>query len=432
MKLKDSNINSFYVLIGIVFLLSAIILSWHYLYLLYIDASGFTQDIFREILHKSYAPAYGIDSFENFNYRWFSFLMGFYSIVILFYKKIDHLTFICLLIIGFMALLAATEPNRLLGNVAHFGTYMEDYEKFSSPIHLIENYVDLQPNLSVHGAHYPPGNLFLLKAFGENIGYKLALLLALTLSFFLFYRFTDKDKEAMKSLLFIPAFLIFPSLDFVAISLFFFLSILVLQSKNNRWSFLLVGMLFYCWSFFSFISFIGFLYLVFYRLLIFRKEDFQREISFFLFSLIGFLVFYLWLKLQLDFDLITCFFQSLDHNVSINSSPFDDPIRYTFRSTGNFLSFLIGSGAFAGLLFLRSENIKANTHRKTLLFTLIMLSFSGLFYLETDRVWYCFYPVIAWVSSSFLSKLTSFYRMLLLFLAALFLVFFEIGLQQYV
>jgi hypothetical protein len=408
------------------------IMSWHYLYLAYIKASGFTQDIFREILHKSYAPAYGIDHFENFNYRWFSVLIVFYSVIFLWYKKINAIAFIYLLLIGFMVLLAATEPNRLFGNVAHFGTYMEDYEKFRSPLHLIENYVNLQPTLSVHGAHYPPGNLFLLKFFGGNIGYKIFLAFVLILSFTLFYILSNKDKDALKVLLFIPAFMIYPSLDFVVISLFFFLFILLLDRINTQWSFLLMGILFYSWSFFSFISFIGLVYLIFHRLVSFKKLDFQREIVLCFNVILGFLMLFLGFKLQFNFDLVSCFFQSLEHNVSINSSPFDNPIRYLFRSTGNFFSFLIGAGVFAGLLFVKCKNAQADTHRKTLLLTLIVLSFSGLFYLETDRVWFCFLPILAWISALFLAELSTFFRTILLFLAALFLVFIEIRIQLYV
>jgi hypothetical protein len=118
--------------------------------------------------------------------------------------------------------------------------------------------------------------------------------------------------------------------------------------------------------------------------------------------------------------------------VSINSSPFDNPIRYLFRSTGNFFSFLIGAGVFAGLLFVKCKNAQADTHRKTLLLTLIVLSFSGLFYLETDRVWFCFLPILAWISALFLAELSTFFRTILLFLAALFLVFIEIRIQLYV
>jgi hypothetical protein len=412
-------------------MLSLVVILWQKLYLIYHDSADFNGDIFRHFFYSNLAPAYGIDKFDTFNYQWLTGIVAAYAVFLMIERWLNSFAYLVLVILGFILLLGTTEPLRITHNLAHFGTFLEDINAFNSISDLLHSYVSKQNLLSVHGAHYPPGILMLLMIFGTSYGYKVFLLLIFTLALYLFYVYIEKKKEALAALLFLPAFLIFPTLDFVALPFLFFMLLLILEKQSTHFAYTLLGIVFFIWSFFSFISFVGGVYILIYQLMNVKSFFSKRNFKLYLSACIGFGSSYILFNYVLGIDLFDCFSQSIQNNVSLNSSPFDSIARYLIRSSGNFLSFVLGAGILFGSLFLKASTETINRHRITMLFTLLLLSFSGLFYMETDRVWYCFLPIIAWVASDMITTFSTTQKIILLSLSAIYLAVVELGFQLY-
>lgn len=417
-------------LLDLSFLVICVVI-WHFVFLDYCAESKFTKDIFREAYYANLPPAYGIDKFDFFSYKWFSVMMLAYIAVIFLQKKIQTLYTQIVIVVFFTVLFALTETGRLGGNIAHFATYYEDYTKFSSPLCLLHDYTAMQSTLSVHGAHYPPGNLLLLILSGAGLTYQIVLAVIFILSLVLAYLFFEKKLQPIYCLLFIPAFLCYPTLDFVAIPIFFFMFILLLQKHEKKYTYFLIGILLYAWSFFSFISFVGAFFLM-----IFHCCDYKNILTIkngirALLLIVGFVLTYFCVRFFLGFDILICFKNSLQNNIALNSNPFDSIIRYLFRSSGNLLNFFVGGGVLMAFLFVKNENIAINKIRVTLLITLFLLAFSGLFFMETDRVWYFFYPLVALIAADHLSLFSVRNRNGMLLLSAIYAILFELGLRLY-
>lgn len=410
--------------------LVAVIFSWHYAFLHYCAASGFTKDIFREAFSANLPPAYGIDKFEPFNLNWFVILLTVYIVIIFSQQYTQSIFFTIILLLFFITLFGQTETGRLSEKIAHFATYFEDFYRFASVRSLLRSYTTLQSSLSVHGAHYPPGNLLLLKLSGALVTYRLILCFLLIIALYFAYILFEK-RTFIFYLLFFPAFLIYPTIDFVAIPLFFFLFILLLLKYNKTYLYFIVGILLYGWSFFSFISFVGVCFIIVFQLYSFRIFFSLKTGVRYLLLLAGVLTIHFFIQIIFGFDIVLCFTNALQNNVALNSNPFDSVTRYLFRSTGNFLNFMLGGGLLMVFIFIKSKNHLINQFRVTLLITLLLLSFSGLFFMETDRVWYFFYPILALIAADFLAEISLLGRQILLVFSAIYTILFEIGLQMY-
>lgn len=429
--LKGKSIPPFISFLFIVLMIASSVILWQRLYFLYRDNSGFDSDIFRHFFYANLPPAYGIDRFDTFSYVWFVAIIASYLFFFIMQRWLNSFVSISLFLVGFMLLLGATEPLRITHSIAHFATFLEDINVFSSVGDLLTSYVSKQNQLSIHGAHYPPGILMLLKILGTTYEFKIFLFVILISALYLFYIYTEKKSSALIALALIPAFLIYPTLDFVALPFFFFMLLLVLEKKSTSLAYGLMGVIFFVWSFFSFISFVGGVYILIYQLLDTKGRFSKQKIKLYLYAVTSFVTSYLVFKYVIGVDLLDCFIQSLQNNVSLNSSPFDSIIRYLIRSSGNYLNFALGAGLLFGNLFLTAESETVNRHRTTLLITLFLLSFSGLFYMETDRVWYCFLPIVAWIASDTLNRYSSLQKIIILSISILYLAVFELGFQLY-
>jgi 4-amino-4-deoxy-L-arabinose transferase-like glycosyltransferase len=109
------------------------------------------------------------------------------------------------------------------------------------------------------------------------------------------------------------------------------------------------------------------------------------------------------LYLTTRFNLIACFFAAVhNHHLQQGNSGFDDGQRFLLRSTGNVLAYLL---SIVPLCILAIAAIRSSWHDldrrvASALFlasalTVPIAGFSGLFYLETERIWIFLTPAFA-------------------------------------
>jgi hypothetical protein len=103
------------------------------------------------------------------------------------------------------------------------------------------------------------------------------------------------------------------------------------------------------------------------------------------------------------FDLIACFIAAVHgHHEQQGNGGFDDPKRYVLRSTGNLLAYLLSTVPLCVLATRalgKGDDISHDKLPRTLFIalaaTLFIAAFSGLFYLETERIWIFLTPALA-------------------------------------
>lgn len=161
-------------------------------------------------------------------------------------------------------------------------------------------------------------------------------------------------------------------------------------------------------NFFSFVSFIVLFFLAVYTvlMLIRRQARWGTVMRVQLYAAAVTVVFYGGLEAFFHFDIVSCFLDSVRHNAVLagNRSYFDGPARFLFRSTGNVLAFLLMMGPAAVIFFLdgwrrtRGQPVR-HLFAWAVAGTLVFAAVSGLFYLETERVWLFLVPLFLAVSA---------------------------------
>src|SRR6185437_12229484 len=104
------------------------------------------------------------------------------------------------------------------------------------------------------------------------------------------------------------------------------------------------------------------------------------------------------------FNLIDCFIAGIrGHHEQQGNGGFDDPARYLLRSSGNIIAYLLSTVPLCVLAAsaLRTGNGRSILERLarvvfwSLAITILIAGFSGLFYLETERIWIFLTPFVA-------------------------------------
>ncbi len=407
---------------------------WNTLFLNYIDGSGFSADIFRPAFRKAMPPIYG--QATPIDWQWFIGLSLMMCSVLILFPRLKHRLLqqlvVALSVLFLMFLFAQTE-GRFATAVAHYSTYVESISAFSSPLDVVQQYTERQATLNVHSAHYPPGNLWLIKCFDQYASVailKYFFYALVVLSFMLLFSLVEQ--VSLIPLLTIPALLIYPSLDVVALPFFFFSIALFVQFKieSPLWKSLLLGVVSSVWLFFSFSVFVFWLFLFVKEVLAFFKvKALKPSIVYHLVHPAVIIVFFSVLSILFHFSIIQNFKIALSHNIHINSNYFDDPIRFLFRSTGNALEFFLGVGFPSMLLFRKNKSLQPRflELRNTFLLTLVIASCCGLFFMETDRVWFFFIPLVILIANEELQNSSLNFSRIFSFLAVLYAVWFELS-----
>jgi hypothetical protein len=105
-------------------------------------------------------------------------------------------------------------------------------------------------------------------------------------------------------------------------------------------------------------------------------------------------------RLTTHFNLIACFIAAVHgHQEQQGNGGFDDLHRYLLRSTGNIIAYLTSTVPLCILAFAAVASKHANALQRSLFIaavaTVFIAGFSGLFYLETERIWVFMTPALS-------------------------------------
>jgi hypothetical protein len=100
------------------------------------------------------------------------------------------------------------------------------------------------------------------------------------------------------------------------------------------------------------------------------------------------------------FNLVACFHAAVrGHQEQQGNGGFDDARRYLLRSTGNVIAYLTSAVPLCILAFAAVASKQATRWQRSLFIavvaTIFIAGFSGLFYLETERIWVFMTPALA-------------------------------------
>jgi hypothetical protein len=105
------------------------------------------------------------------------------------------------------------------------------------------------------------------------------------------------------------------------------------------------------------------------------------------------------LRLGTHFNLAACFIAAVrGHQSQQGNEGFDDVKRYLLRSTGNIIAYLLSIVPLSVLGFVALRSAKpraAGALTIALWVTVLIAGFSGLFYVETERIWIFLTPAFA-------------------------------------
>lgn len=425
--------NKVVFLIGFIGLTYLIVLLWRYVYLNQIELYPlYDKDIFRGYFRENLVPLYGFDTSFLLNFKSI-FLNGglFISIYFCFNllkkRKVLYTSLFFMLIVYILSLKNSKEI--FLGNVSHYSTFSEDIHKFNSVKEIFSDYTKKQPFLSIHNGHYPPTYLSLLKTFNIYFIKIMHYLLIIPIIFMLskLHLFAKEQPKNMLTIALIPALVIFPCLDFVLVpSLLFLICMYLIINKIKYYEYYL-GTVFSLWLLISFHLFIAGLFIIIY--ILYHRKNYTIKKLFLLFtkSLLTIITIQFFVFFISNFNVIECFLTGFhQNNIQHNGNSFDSFSRYFLRSSGNLLSFILGFGPLCAIIIYQLIFEKVDQITKINLITLILLSFGGLYFLETDRVWYIFYFPFLPLISNFLYKSSKSVNFVYITFACIYLIFYEL------
>jgi hypothetical protein len=281
----------------------------------------------------------------------------------------------------------------------------------------LANYVRNMPNLSLHGSHFPPGHAVLLflvgKAFGEGVFTAGAAVLVLfAAGTVVAWRAAEElfpGKPARQAALLLLAC---PSaLDFACTSMdavFFLFAALALRSGLRAFSArgtarqaILTGVLLLVAAFFSFSTFPLGLALLFYACFS-GRHALRRTAAGLALTGAAFAAGALLLDGATGFALWKCVPEARRLGMELMTRAVDgDPRAYTLQfDYGNVVAFAIGAGVAllpALVERLRARPVLAEPWTPAALLALAAMSFSGIYFMETERIWLFALP---WVAAS--------------------------------
>ena len=409
--------------------LYAAMIVWNHLFRQEILASGYRGDVFRQIYWNYWAPIYGHTEIPS--------LLDILLIAVLaaalygtmkFYGersvKTDTNKILAMFAVFNLVLIIAfalsQNEARLLQNVydyRSFGT-KNDLLLFNTLHDVWSKWDALMPALHGRNPHYPPGNFFILKIeqlYGVPGLLKALVITATLLCVPLLYHLgktlgMDRKTALLGVALFVTSAspTIFPTTSSTPATMFFtllaYLGFFSAIKHNNSRGAVLCGVSLALYSLLSFSVFIVGLSIFLTGLAYFcLAGDLRFNIA--KTGAVAGMVFLASLLLVYEltgFNLWLCLSQSVRQNAHLmTADPFDTASRYLLRSSGNLLAYLLFTGvvpaslAAAGWFRLPKAPLKLGIFMAACLATLLAAGFSGLFFMETERIWVFFTPFLA-------------------------------------
>ena len=409
-------------------MLMLLLVLWNYLFHLYRSKMDITGDIiFRHIFQNFHAPLYGyIQAPQMRGYLYTIISGGIFTAYLLTardyaIKRENTLISAAFLLLFSVSMALTDNVSRLTDWVGHYGYFAQGFSLFSGTSDLLQNYTLRMNEMGVHNSHYPPGILLTL-GFEETLKLKGLTRLLVFFSAIAALYFVSKIGKIMgfsescnqlAGFLFIlsPGLLTYITADPMAIiifpsslSVYLFLQGLITGAPVYAAG---MGLVFSVFTFFSFSSgfvalLMGILFLLSWRYGLVRFSTGLIQIGL---SMAVFAATLVLLYFATNFDLLACMRESIHLSVKMNApGGFDNSLRYLFRATGAILVYLTVVGFPQSFLTIRASvaaiQEKNLGNWQSLLaigvcVCLLVSGFSGLFFLETERIWLFFTPMIA-------------------------------------
>jgi hypothetical protein len=339
--------------------------------------------------------------------------------------------------------------ERFVGNTTSHKGFVQDLVDFKGPRDILERYVERMPHLGWFGQHYPPGYLVLyrvqeglrdnstslrrswaryerLKSENYNpevvfsqpdlppqglvTGVSLGCALASLPVFYLLARELRIGRRGAR----LAVVLVAVGAGVIAFPTVSPMSLLLLPTAILWWSFAralrtgswqfaaLCGASVYVFAFFSFaVTVVGLvmaLALVGQRMT--RAVDRRR--SAFVCAVAGtsLLTVYIVVRVATGFDLVACMLAAVaGHEAQQEVSPFRPAYMWWLRSSGNLLAYAFSAAVVLGATIaglLRGPRLTiTGVWLIAGLLAILVASFGGLFWLETERIWIFFTPLLA-------------------------------------
>jgi len=307
-------------------------------------------------------------------------------------------------------------PMRLTLQLSGYSEFAKDIPAFNGIADTLRNYVSRMPTLEWYGQHYPPGNLILLqveKALGLPGFAKVVVSLLTVLTVIPLYHLAREiglsATATTAALLLFAAntgVLIFCTINTTPMLLLpatVCLWMLVRSLKYDRATD--AAVLGLCFTFYLFFSFSASILGVLMALITaigwgskcFSTRNILRAAAISVACVFAAIAL---LYVSTRFNLIACFVGAVrGHQAQQGNEGFDDLQRYLLRSTGNILAYLISIVplcivAISAMWFARRER-EAHAVFLGVGATVLIAGLSGLFYVETERIWMFLTPAFA-------------------------------------
>ena len=415
-------------------LYGAVIL-WNFLFLRANSTGVHEGDVFRLAYRTFRSPIYGVAEIPSAtDFLWIGLpLLGFGAAFVWATLRRDFsirrwALLICafqLVMIGSFALTQSSE--RLTGLERDYESFAlpEDLERFDTLPDVFAEWNDYMSVLHLRNRHYPPGNLFMMKLEQtlEWDGFFRWVVILATLATTLLMVPLARSLElslrgqrlAMLLLATSTGPLVFPTSFTAPLTMFFSAGACVcllaaLRAGSGGRYATTAGVLLAVCALFSFVVMtIGLLLAALMIVgIITKRHSLVRSIRVGG-QTVGVMIVVLFLVwLVLGFNIVECLSIARSNAQELmGASSFDDPTRYLLRSTGNVLAYITYTGAILTSLAVASlRKITPAPLRMAAFATfaaLLFSGFSGQFWLETERIWIFFTPMLAVLAAGTLS-----------------------------
>jgi hypothetical protein len=323
--------------------------------------------------------------------------------------------------LAMIALFAACEPLpiRFSLNISGYSEFKKDLPAFKGVRQTLRTYVAKMPTLEWYGQHYPPGNLIALKIEKEVHlpGMTKALVCLCTVLVILpLWRLTRElefDNAATSATLLLFAagtgVLIYCTLNTTSLLLLPGTMCLWLLIRALKTGEVLpaigLGASFVFYTFFSFSASILGVLMALTTIIGWWRGAFtlRNVIRTGIISLATVACLVATLYVTTHFNLIACFITAVrGHQAQQGNEGFDDAKRWMLRSTGNLIAYLFSIVPLCvlavGAVMRDRTSAKPQAAKAlfvALLVSVLIASFSGLFYIETERIWIFLTPIFA-------------------------------------
>ena len=404
-------------------------LLWNDQFLRYIQATGYVSGAFRNAMQTLHSPVYG--SPEAVVLPWALVAVGISGAFLAYLVwrlpsasgnrrfEIVLLLFYLALILGFGV---SAGYNRLT-EAPHAQAFWQAVPRFDGLLAVLSDYNQSIREIGFRASHYPPGNVLLLKLEQVSglvgLGQAVVIGLALATGFLILAlarRLGLDDRSRQYALLLFvtaPGPVIFPTTAMTPVIMFLAtlsqLALLKALVGGRVVDAVLLGLSFALCALFSLSTAMIGLSLGGIVLIGLARGNFIfiRVVKTGLVAVATAVLFFLVMAVGFEFNMLDLIAFALS-DVAQEWKSYDDLSRYLYRSTGNVIAYsffagfaIVGLAGLAGCDALRRGKVSgglAGTYALAAILSVIVAGFSGLFFMETERIWLFFTPMLALVA----------------------------------